>query len=38
MVAVEDLLVKKALKHRFKNAFKKGVEGLIIDQRLPSNA
>lgn len=37
MVAVEDILVKKALKHRFKNAFK-GIEGQIIDQNLPSNA
>ena len=35
-VAVEDLLVKKALKPRFKNAFK-GVEGQIIE-RLASNA
>jgi hypothetical protein len=37
MMAVEDLLVKKPLKHSFKNAFKKGVEGQIIDQGLPSN-
>jgi hypothetical protein len=35
-VTVEDLLVKKALKPRFKNAFK-GVEGQIIE-RLASNA
>jgi hypothetical protein len=35
-MAVEDLPVKKALKHGFKNAFKKGVEVQIIDQRLSS--